>query len=147
MADALAQLAIVMEQPPAVLELDNGMMRGPAEHGLQDPPGVREGAEGRVPDSVDEVVRVAGRVAEVVPPRALVHPRGLEEAAVVVVGEDRRARLRRQDHEVARGRRETPHRRRQGRDLGEQRGRAAAAGLLGARPRRVERRDYISQSQ
>lgn len=141
--DALAQLAVVMEEPPAALELDDGMVRGPAQHGLQDPPCVREGAEGRVPDGVDEVVRVAGRVAEVVLSRALVHPGGLEEAAVVVVGGDGRAGLGRQDDEVARGGREAPHVWRQGRDLGEQRDLAGAGRLLRARPRLVERRDAV----
>lgn len=139
MVDSLAELTIVVKQPPAPLELDDGVVGRPAQDGLEDAPRVREGAQRALGRGVDNVVRVAGRVAKVVRVAPLVHPGRLEEAPVVVVGRDRLARLGRQDdqvpHLVAD---EAAHVRRQARRLGEQGPLAAARGLLGPQPRGVE---------
>ena len=109
MVHALAQLAVMVEQVRPALKLHNRVMRRPAQHGLEDPAAVRERAQGAVTDAVGEEVRVARRVREVVLAAPLVHPRGLEEAAVVVVALDGLARLRRQDGDLLHGAVELVH--------------------------------------
>jgi len=90
---------VVIEEVPLALELCNRVMRRPALDGLQDAVLVSERAERRVADGVRQVVRVAGRVREVVLAVVLVHPGGFEEALVVVAGVDRLA-VRVVDHQV-----------------------------------------------
>ena len=97
MVHPAAELAVMIEEVRFALVLDNGMMRRPPEHRLQDPAPVREGPKGTIPRGVAQIVRVAGRVGEVVRAVALVHPRSLEEAPVVVVSQDGLPRIGGQD--------------------------------------------------
>lgn len=143
MADALAQLTIMMKQPPAPLEPHNRMMRRPPQHRLEYAPSVRERAKRRVAHRVDEVVRIARRVAEVVLLPPLMHPRRLEEPPLMIVRENRLPRLRRQDNQIPRRLLETPHIPRQRRDLRKERPLALARRLLRPQPRLVERRDAV----
>lgn len=82
---ASTQLAIMVEQPPSTLELNNGVMCSPAQDWLENAPAVGEWAIGACAGSVAQVVGVAGRVAEVVAAVVLVHPRSLEESSLVIV--------------------------------------------------------------
>jgi hypothetical protein len=82
---------VVVEEVPLPLELGNGMVRRPALDRLQDAILVSERPQRRVTNRIRQVVRVAGRVREVVLAVVLVHPGGLEEAPVVVAGVDRLA--------------------------------------------------------
>jgi hypothetical protein len=82
---------VVVEEVPLPLELGNRMVRRPALDRLQDAILVSERTQRRVADGVRQVVRVAGRVREVVLAVVLVHPGGFEEAPVVVAGVDRLA--------------------------------------------------------
>lgn len=76
----------MITQPPLSLKLHNRMMRRPTLDGLENPARIREGSHRRVANRVDDVMRVARAVGEVVLVFLFVHPRGFEEAAVVVVG-------------------------------------------------------------
>jgi len=107
--NTLAELAVVMEQPPTALEFDDGVMRGPAEHRLQDAATVGEGSIRAVANGIAQIMGIAGRVTKVVLPVVLVHPRGLEEAAVMVVSGDGLPRLGCEDHDFAHILSELPH--------------------------------------
>lgn len=117
----------MVKQIPLALKLGNRMVRRPAQHRLQDPPAIRERPERAVARGVHQVVRVAGRVREVVLPAVLVHPRGLEEAPVVVVRGQRLARLPVQDPQLLRRARKLQHVLAQARHAREQRRHARAA--------------------
>jgi len=88
---------IMMEQEPPLLKFDNTVMRSPALDRLKDTTSVLERTVRSVADGVDKVMRVAGRVAEVVLAVVLVHPCSLEEALIVVVSHDRLALFVEQD--------------------------------------------------
>lgn len=101
MVDTAAQFAVVVEQPPAALEFYNGVVSRPAQHRLENAPAVCEGSVGGRTRGIAQVVAVTGGVAEVVGVAALVHPRGLEEAPVVVVGGNGLPCFGRKDYNLA----------------------------------------------
>lgn len=122
----------MVKQPPPAFKLDDAVMRRPAQHGLENAAGVRERAQRAVSDRIDQIVRVAGRVAEVVLAVVLVHPGGLEEAAGVVIGGDGRARLGSADLKPLHGRAEGVHVRAEFGDAWEEGDGVGARGLLRA---------------
>ncbi|KAI9163634.1 Sn1-specific diacylglycerol lipase beta [Paramyrothecium foliicola] len=136
--DALAELAVVVEEVGPALELDDGVVGGPAQDGLEDAAAIGEGAEGALGGAVAQEVGVAGGVGEVVGVAALVQPRGLEEAAVVVVAEDGLAGLGVEDGELLDVAVELAHVGRELRGLGALGSLALAGDLLGALPLGVE---------
>lgn len=138
MINPSAELTVVVEQVPLALELDDGVVRRPSQNRLEDPPAVRKRPVGRVTDGVAQVVGVAGRVGKVVLAVVLVHPGGLEEAPVVVVGQDALARLGRQDFDLAHLLVELAHVARQPGDLWPQRVDALARGFVGPLERGVK---------
>ena len=87
----------MVEEVPFALEFHDAVVRGPAEDRGEDHALVGERAVRVVADGVAELVRVAGGVAEVVLAVVLVHPAGLEEAALVVLDLDRGAVLVQED--------------------------------------------------
>lgn len=82
------RLRVVVEQPPLALKFHDRMVRGPALNGLQDMPRIAERAVGRGAGGVVQIMRVAGRIGEIIGAAPLAHPGGLEEAALVVAAED-----------------------------------------------------------
>ncbi|TLD22168.1 hypothetical protein PspLS_08025 [Pyricularia sp. CBS 133598] len=138
MVNPSTELAVVVEQIPLALELDDGVVRRPAQDWLEDPPAIGKRTVGRVADGVAQVVGVAGRVGKVVLAVVLVHPGGLEEAPVVVVGQDALARLGRQDFDLAHLLVELPHVARQPGHLWAQGVDALAGGFVGPLERGVE---------
>ena len=79
------------EQIPFSLELDDGMVIGPAQYRLQDLACISERAVRVVTHRVDDVVRIAGGPGEIVFPLVLVHPCGFEKTPVLVAGKQRLA--------------------------------------------------------
>lgn len=113
-------------------------MRRPSQHRLQDPPAVRERTKRIRASCVAEEVSVARRVGKVVDAVPLVHPRGLEEAAVVVICEDRLAGFRGEDGDFLDGGCELVHVVCELGDAGALGDGGVAADFLGALPGWVE---------
>ena len=87
----------MVEKVPAAAVLDDRVVRGPAEDRRQDDALVGKRPVRVVADGVADPVGVAGGIAEVVFAVVLVHPAGLEEAALVVFDLDGGAVLIQQD--------------------------------------------------
>lgn len=138
MIKAFTQLAVMVEQPPPPLKLDDGMMGGPAQNGLENAAGVGKGAQRAFGCGVDEVMRIARRITKVVGFALLVHPGRLEEAAIMVVGPYGLTRLGGQDDEIAHVAVELAHVVAQLGHLGKQGILVVTARLLGPQPARVE---------
>ncbi|PAV70012.1 hypothetical protein WR25_06553 [Diploscapter pachys] len=82
------RLRVVVEQPPLALKFHDRMVRGPALNGLQDMPRIAKRTVGRGAGGVVQIMRVAGRIGEIIGAAPLEHPGGLEEAALVIAAED-----------------------------------------------------------
>ena len=74
MSDIIRRNAVVIEQEPLALVLDDAVMGGPAYDGIEDDALISEWAVGVVADSVAEEVAVTSRIAEIVFAIVLVHP-------------------------------------------------------------------------
>lgn len=98
----VGQARVVIEQVPLALVLDDRVMRRPPLDGLEDPTLIRKGSVRRITGCVDEVMGVSGRVGKVVFAVVLVHPGGLEEPTVMVVGDQGFASLGGEDDELPR---------------------------------------------
>lgn len=82
------------------LELDNRVMGRPSKNGLQDAAAIDKRPKRTRAGGIAQKVRIPRRVREVVGVSALVQPRSLKEASVVVVTLDRLASLRGQNDEL-----------------------------------------------
>ena len=80
MGDIVAGHAVVVAQVPLALELDNAVVGGPADDGIEDDSLIGEGSVRIVADGIAQVVAVASGVREIVLAVVLVHPAGLKEA-------------------------------------------------------------------
>ncbi|KAL1954283.1 hypothetical protein VTO42DRAFT_1425 [Malbranchea cinnamomea] len=138
MVFAAGERRVVVEEVPLALELCDRMMRRPSQDRFQDAACIGERTQGARSRGVNEVVRVSGRVGEVVCAVVLVHPGSLEEAPVMVVCLERLTCLGGQDDQVLHRRSERAHVVVQLGDARTQRGHIAR-GLLGSRPAGVER--------
>ena len=74
----------MIEQPPSPIPLHNTMMRRPPHHRLQNPTSIRKRSEWIITRRVDEQVRVARGIGEVVHIVVFMEPGGFEEAFVMV---------------------------------------------------------------
>lgn len=136
MVDAAGERGVVVEQIPFALELDDRMVRRPADDRRQDDALVRERPVRVVADGVDQLVRRARRVRQIVLAAKLVHPRPFEIAPVLVARLDRLAVLVQNLH-LARRLRERQHVAAQPGDARSERGRVRrglfAFGIKGSR--------------
>ena len=99
--DPARQLAVVVKQVPLSMVLDDGMMRCPAEHRLQNAPAVGEGAIRAVGNRVHDVMRGSCRVGQIVLSAEFMHPRAFKIPPLLIL------RLQRvpvfvQDHQMLR---------------------------------------------
>src|SRR5690606_25475384 len=83
-SDSSGMDAVVVVEEPLALKLDDGVMSRPANYRVEDSSGVGEGPDGAVTYRIDEVMRVACGVREVVSTLVLVHPRTLKIASLGV---------------------------------------------------------------
>ena len=72
------QVRVVVKQIPLSLVLHDGMVVGPAVHGLQDHSPVREWSQGIVARAILDLP-AAGRIRQVIRPVVFVHPHGLKK--------------------------------------------------------------------
>ena len=85
---AAGEGAVVVKQQPTALVLHDGMMGRPADHRGQNRALERERAARIVADRVDQLVRRAGRVGEVVLAVIGMHPRTFEVSTILVARQD-----------------------------------------------------------
>ena len=78
------KLYIMVEKQPLALDFHNGVVVGPAFHGFEHDAFIGKGAVGIVADGIADVVRVAGRVGEVIFSVVFMEPGGFKKALVVV---------------------------------------------------------------
>lgn len=79
MRDVIGGYAVVIEQEPLALVLDDAVVGSPAHNGIEEHTLIGERSVGVVADGVTEEVAVTGRIAEIVLAIILVHPRSLKE--------------------------------------------------------------------
>ncbi len=91
----------MVEQVPLALEFTDGVVRGPADHRSENDSLINERPVEMVARGVAQKVGVAGRIRELVFAVVFVHPRCLEEPAVMIARQERLA-VRIEDDEVAR---------------------------------------------
>ena len=79
MRDVVGGNAVVIEQEPLALVLDDAVMGCPAHNGIEEYTLIGERAVGVVADGIAEEVAVTSRIAEIVLAIVFVHPRSLKE--------------------------------------------------------------------
>lgn len=78
----------MIAKPQLFIELHDGMMSSPTLNRFQNPASICEWTERTVANSVDDVMRITGTVAEIVFVTLLMHPSRFEESLVVVASVD-----------------------------------------------------------
>ena len=66
MVDAIWQLAIMIEEIPLSVILQDGMVRSPAKHGFQNPSLISEGANRAVTNGINQVMGSTGGIGEII---------------------------------------------------------------------------------
>ena len=79
MRDVIGRNAVVIEQEPLALVLDDAVMGSPAHNGIEEHTLIGERSVGVVSDGIAEEVAVTCGIAEIVLAIVLVHPRSLKE--------------------------------------------------------------------